>query len=392
MTPAEVVATDGEGNVSTTTVVLNIQDNTSPIVQPCKAPFEVTLGNDGTISITVDQVSNGFSDNCNVTTELSQSTFSCADLGPNMVELTVADEAGNMTKCTTTVTVRLASCPSDIIVNNDFLVCGAVVNYANCGTLISGLPSGSVFPVGTTPVVMEIQDENGQLLRCDFNVTVVDNEVPFFITEDQTVDLTTVDEVTLTANDFIGPGEAKEGYRIVRDQPYNPAMLTAGATDLTLRDDQLSELLPIGFSFDFFGVTYTDFYISSNGFITFLDEGRHGCCSGGFLPGSSAPSGLIAFAWVDLRPNLGGTIKYETMGVAPNRTLVVEFDEVPYSGRTLQPFTGQIKLFEGSNRIEIHSGEVPDVGRDTTQGLENADGTVGIAIPERNSEYWSGSK
>ena len=39
-------------------------------------------------------------------------------------------------------------------------------------------------------------------------------------------------------------------------------------------DDCVSSALPIGFSFDFYGNTYTDAFVSSNGFSTFNGSGR----------------------------------------------------------------------------------------------------------------------
>ncbi|MEG4110219.1 HYR domain-containing protein, partial [Microcoleus sp. S13_C5] len=45
-------------------------------------------------------------------------------------------------------------------------------------TQISGLPSGSVFPVGTTTNTFEARDAAGNTSTCSFNVTVVDAQAP----------------------------------------------------------------------------------------------------------------------------------------------------------------------------------------------------------------------
>ena len=53
----------------------------------------------------------------------------------------------------------------------------------------------------------------------------------------------------------------------------------AVANLVTLSDDAMSTALPIGFTFNFFGNAYTQFEISSNGFITFnLGANASGCC------------------------------------------------------------------------------------------------------------------
>jgi hypothetical protein len=77
----------------------------------------------------------------------------------------------------------ILTCPSDIIVNNDEGVCGAVVTYTEpsgeaCGTVTCDHPSGSSFPVGTT--VVTCTSTAGP--SCSFNVTVNDAEAPVITT------------------------------------------------------------------------------------------------------------------------------------------------------------------------------------------------------------------
>ena len=53
--------------------------------------------------------------------------------------------------------------------------------------------------------------------------------------------------------------------------------------------------------------------------------------------------------------------------------------------------TTQAQLYEGTNIIEIHTLTMPSDGGNHTQGIENIDGTIGIATPGRNSANWSTS-
>ncbi len=83
---------------------------------------------------------------------------------------------------TFTVTVPcVLVCPANITTNNSPGICGAVINYAiNQGscppfTLSPNLPSGSVFPVGTTVVTA-----TSGIASCSFSVTVNDIEPPTF--------------------------------------------------------------------------------------------------------------------------------------------------------------------------------------------------------------------
>jgi PKD repeat protein len=170
--------------------------------------------------------------------------------------------------------------------------------------------------------------------------------------------------------------------------PYAP--LTGTGTAVTLTDDVVTTALPIGFTFNFYGNLYTDFYISSNGFIGFSSNMANGCCAGGILPSASSPSNLIAFAWNDLNPGVNASVvDYFTTGVAPSRKLVVRYNTNHFNG-TAFPMRGQIILSEGSNEIEIHSEVISSVsGAPTTQGIENAAGNMFVTPTGRNSAIFS---
>ena len=84
--------------------------------------------------------------------------------------------------------------------------------------------------------------------------------------------------------------------------PIAFAPLATAGTAVSLGDDQVSGALPLGFNFDFYGNNYSQFYISSNGFITFSPSFNSGCCSGQFIPNAANPNNLIAAVWTDLYP------------------------------------------------------------------------------------------
>lgn len=166
--------------------------------------------------------------------------------------------------------------------------------------------------------------------------------------------------------------------------PYAPQSFTG--TAVSLGDDAVSAALAIGFSFNYYGNVYTNFYISSNGFIGFSPAMTNGCCTGQLLPSGSAPNNLIAFAWNDLNPSANASaISYATLGSPPNRVLAVRYSTNHYNG-TAYPMRGQVLLYEGSNAVEIHSEVVTQVpGQVTTQGMENLNGTSAVFTSGRNA-------
>ena len=167
------------------------------------------------------------------------------------------------------------------------------------------------------------------------------------------------------------------GYEV----PVSRRTLTAPAS-LTLGDDQVSTAVPIGFTFDFFGTPYTSVYVGSNGWVSFQATTSSGCCTGGPLPSTTLPPASIALFWDDLDPPEGGTIRHQTLGTAPNRELVVEYEAIQHfpSGN---PVTMQLVLHESSDEAEVICVSCPNDGSAHTQGVQNAARTFGYSMPGR---------
>ncbi len=164
-----------------------------------------------------------------------------------------------------------------------------------------------------------------------------------------------------------------------------PTAVHSGSfTPIALGNDAVSPSIPLGFSFDFFGNSYAQAYVSSNGFLTFNNDGNSGCCAGGNLPNAANPNNLIAFAWTDLNPAAGGSIGYTTIGTAPDRVFILNVNNVPQIGGG-SPISAQVKLFETSHLIEIHTVQSVSNGMAMTMGLENANGTEALTPEGRNA-------
>ena len=146
-------------------------------------------------------------------------------------------------------------------------------------------------------------------------------------------------------------------------------------------DDSVTGAKPIGFSFSFYGASYTDAYIGSNGFITFSPGQNAGCCSGGPLPGTANPSNLVAVWFTDLISAGNGTsdIFYQTLGTPGSREFVVQYlNNAYYSGGGTN--TVEIVLHESTNSIELQYAATSANGHNRSAGIENLGGTVGLEL------------
>jgi hypothetical protein len=125
---------------------------------------------------------------------------------------------------------------------------------------------------------------------------------------------------------------------------------------VNLGDDANSLALPIGFPFNFWGTIYNSFYIHSNGYISF-QSGVPNAITPNPLPNNIYSSFPIIFAaFSDLNPSFGtsSNISFKTIGAAPERRLIVSWDNVPLFFCTEQRATFQIILHETTNIIDIH--------------------------------------
>ncbi|SDG99821.1 PA14 domain-containing protein [Flavobacterium omnivorum] len=122
-------------------------------------------------------------------------------------------------------------------------------------------------------------------------------------------------------------------------------------------DDFVTEnTIPIGFSFEFNGITHTTCSINSNGYITF---GSTVSSATSYLPISTngGYAGSISALGMDLESRK--YIVYGITGTAPNRVFTVQWTETRrYEGRNLRngDFNFQIRLNESSNVVQVVYG------------------------------------
>ncbi|MGB2693872.1 MAG: hypothetical protein WBD55_01650 [Dehalococcoidia bacterium] len=157
---------------------------------------------------------------------------------------------------------------------------------------------------------------------------------------------------------------------------YNWMDATGGTLIASTDDDDSADVIPLPFTFYYFGAPNTEIAIGTNGLLSFNIADPNECndnynwgpddfglpiphddadCEGDEDGWGANP--LIAPWFDDLDPGECGDVYYQTFGSAPNRTFVVEYSDVCHNDcfdcEPGEGITFEVILFEGSNDIKF---------------------------------------
>ncbi len=182
--------------------------------------------------------------------------------------------------------------------------------------------------------------------------------------------------------EWTGPVAASDtgsgDYRITSsDAPFGPSFswmaIASRGTRIPALDDSFHGPFDIGFSFPLYGVTYDSFYVSSNGWVSFVLP-ANSSFTNSCLPDSTAPRALLAPWWDDLNATTGN-VYY----LSSSDTLVVSYENVPRYG-TGGPYTFQV-IVRADGTILYQYLDMQGIRlNEATIGLQNEAGTKGQNI------------
>ncbi|MBT7310963.1 S8 family serine peptidase, partial [bacterium] len=136
-------------------------------------------------------------------------------------------------------------------------------------------------------------------------------------------------------------------------------------------DDATYGPFDLGFNMSFYGNTFNQVNVCTNGFLSFtsLDAPY----TNQEIPSSGAPVNMIAPFWDDLNPNSGGQIYY----YADNNRFIVQYQDVPHypSGN---PETFQVIL--NSDGSIVYQYNTLSTSNSSTVGIHNSTGDDGLQI------------
>ncbi|MBK6544300.1 MAG: HYR domain-containing protein [Saprospiraceae bacterium] len=183
-----VTVTNENGCTGVGHAFASLSDKTKPVAKTKN--INVYLDNVGMATITSVMIENGSTDNCGIRTmSINKNIFTCSNLGPNTVILTVTDNNGNTNTSAATVTLMdhelpKLNCPAD---KKGYTKPGQC--YITCNNVPLGTPSGlsdncgikyplknnapASYSVGINNVMWTVTDNSGNTSTCNQKITVI---------------------------------------------------------------------------------------------------------------------------------------------------------------------------------------------------------------------------
>jgi len=201
---ATLTVIDNSGNQSTCTTTVTVNDITAPVARCQNITVQLSsVTNAGSVRIAARALNNAItpsSDNCSIVSwqvaGQDSLTFLCANVGNNVVTLTVRDSSGNPATCNSIITVRdtvrpIALCPAapvpaylnasgNVTVTAAMIDAGSTDNCSITSRLINGAASRNFLcnNRGLNPVTLTVSDPSGNTATCPAVVEVIDSTPP----------------------------------------------------------------------------------------------------------------------------------------------------------------------------------------------------------------------
>ncbi|NNK81084.1 MAG: HYR domain-containing protein, partial [Flavobacteriales bacterium] len=266
--------TDSEGNSTSQTQNIIIDDTTAPDISACSpdTSFTVDIDSCEKLMAGIDIGTPSVTDNCALDTVFNDLSATLP-LGSHVITWTAIDEAGNSSICTQSIEIvdqeaPSLTCPNDTLViiappsTSEFINIPLPLVSDNCSldsysNDFTGIEDASaIYNIGTTVVTWMAIDDSGNSSSCSMSVTLLDNVPPEItcppnVDVDATadsceayvvVDLPTAsdsDGIASITNDYNGTSDASGIY------PVGETTLTWTATDNSGNTSQCQSLVSV---------------------------------------------------------------------------------------------------------------------------------------------------
>jgi hypothetical protein len=266
---------------------------------------------------------------------------------------------------------------------------GSPYGYFDDMQIYSILPTTEVYSSGeTVSNLLSLESRAVQYAQTwndpdagDYNITTYTN-----LATDSDFSNDTMSAAVTSYEHFETGGPDAEYYSWASDKdggsgsPFSWVDITAIGTPVTFNlgsaDDRYTSGIDMGFSFYFYGNTFSRLFISENGFATFDSITTTVNYTNSVIPSSSGSENLLALFWDDLSGLTSGTAYFYSNNVD---TFIVSFIDWDFYSDPAQRIDAQMILCGSDASIKFQYLDIgPVIIASHTIGIENADYTVGL--------------
>ena len=165
--------------------------------------------------------------------------------------------------------------------------------------------------------------------------------------------------------------------------------ISATGTSVLLGDDATAGPFPIGFSFGFYGASFSNFYVSSNGWVTFDAPTGSDLSNDCPIPTNATPNNMLALMWDDLDPgDNSDPLYYQSFaaGACPygayvGACTVIQYEDFchwPGGATCATAGTFEAILFDNGDILYQYEDAGDETGSGATTGIQNGDSSIGL--------------
>ena len=163
---------------------------------------------------------------------------------------------------------------------------------------------------------------------------------------------------------------------------YNWIEISATGTEITgwaNNDDAICAPIPIGFSFPFYGGSFSSVRVCTNGFLSFTDSAAG--ASNTPLPNLSAAANMVAFLWTDLLLDGGSHVYQQNVG----GNFVVQFENIALFGGDATTRVTCEAILKPTGEIVLQYKNLVQLGNNYTLGIQNGSRDDALLIASKTA-------